>query len=137
MITANEYLIYKKKLCGFYKNCEKCIAITDKDVCLLASDESYPEEAIALVEQFMKEQPLQTKRDKFIEVFGDVKIYPAWWDELYEKPENITAKGDIPLEFVGVVSDTVGIILEGISNLIEPLKELLDSMSEEEDKDVK
>ena len=135
MITAKEYLLGKKEICNF-KDCSDCPA-HDPEGCVLGSDEEYPEEAIKVIEKFIKEQPLQTKRDKFIEVFGDVKIYPEWWDELYEKPEDTINIEDIPLEFVGATSDAVGIILEGINNLIESLKKVLDSMSEEEDKDVK
>lgn len=74
------FLKEKRRMCESYgfNSCRRCELNENKNgkqiscggfVC------QYPEEAVAIVEQWLKENPLETNRDKFFELFPYAPTY--------------------------------------------------------------
>jgi hypothetical protein len=112
MMNAVEYYKEQKRMCANYNYCNEC-PLAEKaegdgfDYCT-AWQRLYPEEAVRIVEEWSKEHPIQTRRAKFREVFGEeptIKLVRAmsgygvgenatvimdlteWWDAPYEAPK--------------------------------------------------
>jgi hypothetical protein len=43
-----------------------------------------PNESIELIKDWSETHPVKTNREKFVEIFGDIKLYSDWWEEPYE-----------------------------------------------------
>lgn len=106
MLTAKEYLTEKKRMCNYHKgSCSLCELANN-----CCNRNFKVEEAIAIVEQWSKDKPIITNRQKYYEVFGiendresePCKFYEnkrcnvvdnpttfcfhcLWWDEEYAK----------------------------------------------------
>ena len=68
--------------------CSKCIFLTPS-----ALTDSRLEEVVAVVEEWVKDNPQKTNAQKFEEVFGwpqadidSIRYAQAWWDEPYKEP---------------------------------------------------
>lgn len=103
-MDAVKFIKEKERMCG--RGCE--ISLFTECVGCDHWIEQYPEEAVRIVEEWSKAHPVQTRREKFKEVFGkdacnvvcnlsctcvgysenctDCAI-TAWWDEPYEAPK--------------------------------------------------
>ena len=79
-MDAVEYLKNQGRMCKEIKNCDNCslgkaVDATNSFDC---NDYgiSYPEEAVAIVEQWAKEHPVKTYKDKLFELFPKMKELP-------------------------------------------------------------
>lgn len=67
-----------------YEACYQCkLPERDKSICAAWVME-HPNESIELIKNWSETHPAKTNKEKFIEVFGNVKLYPDWWEEPYE-----------------------------------------------------
>lgn len=103
MLTAIEFLEGKNRMCQKQK-CIDCELSCDNNGTNLLCQEfikTYPEKAIGIVEEWLKENPLKTNKDKFNEIFKKDKggrwssckttccnelpcSFCGWWDEEYK-----------------------------------------------------
>lgn len=97
-MDAVKYLKEKRRMCGEVGVCRDCplneLKATDGMSCYEAINNN-PEEAVSIVEQWSKEHPVITNRNKLKEVFGEIftekgeLIFtdPNWWDAEYKEPK--------------------------------------------------
>ena len=68
-MDALVYFKEKERLCKAQFGCDKCPLF---DNCERVGNRTLdPEEAVRIVEEWSKAHPIQTRREKFIEVFGE------------------------------------------------------------------
>ena len=96
-MDAVMYNIEAQRLCETYRGCMSCPAFAVNKGCRLYRISEYfdPAEAVRIVEEWSKANPVQTRKDKFKEVFGS---WPSsiiigactqeWWDAPYEAPKD-------------------------------------------------
>ena len=85
-MDAVEYLKTMKRMCNECGKCERC-PLNKAYSCVY---EENPEEAVAIVEQWLKEHPKMTNADKLIKVFGRIRlsdITPDWLRQEYREPK--------------------------------------------------
>lgn len=94
-MDAVKFLKEKSRMCYSFSGA----AISGCDNCPLTPcnvfEEKHPEQAVSIVEKWAKEHPVQTKADKFKEVFGItlpkdeevIALSLSWWERPYEAPK--------------------------------------------------
>ena len=95
-MNAKQYVKYKRIICT---KCDKCIA---NDVCYTHGSDS--PEFIDFVEQYAKDHPIKTVRDKIYEIFGkkiDYSVihntddFTAWLDSEYVENDDLIPKDEV------------------------------------------
>lgn len=74
MMDAIKYFKNKKRMTDSFRTCAACPFSNIKNgkgESCCNFEELYPEEAVRIVEEWSKAHPIQTRREKFIEVFGE------------------------------------------------------------------
>ena len=98
---ATDYLKEKARMCkaenkGF--NCPMEMRNNGANMPCRVFEENYPDKAVIIVDEWSRQHPIVTNREKFAEVFGAMSFaafvwnnlksggYDEWWDKEYKAP---------------------------------------------------
>lgn len=89
-MDAVKYLKESNRMCYSINFCTEC-PLDKENLCANSVTNGEEEKVVMLVEQWSKEHPLITNRQKFQQVFGRplhrIKNPTGWWDEEYKPPK--------------------------------------------------
>ena len=70
-MDAVEYVKQRERMCGYYGNCDKCLANKVIGCATIAKIS----QMVSIVEQWAKEHPVKTRQSEFLKQWPDARLY--------------------------------------------------------------
>ena len=112
-MDAVKYLEALKRMCAFYHaekscclNCPLSVGNNGTEYGCAKYQTDYPSKAVIIVDEWAREHPIITNREKFVEVFGAISFaafvwnklkdggYDDWWEKEYKAPTSPTKESE-------------------------------------------